>query len=406
MNIKIFLICGEKSGNEIMENILNKLSNQLEEYKDIKNIEIQGVFDKNFEEKFNKNFKIKNILPYQNFSLFGFADILFNLPSLLDKINFVAKKIIDFQPNLIITIDSYELSIKVAKKINKFIKKQSLNNSNTQNNIKLWHIVSPSVWAYFPKRAKKIAKYYNKLFYFFPFEEEYYKPLERKETKYNKGFVSIFTGFQSAFQEKDKNIIKDEKLIGITLGSRIGEIMRHKNLILSTIAKLKIVDDKYKFIIFATKDTYEIVKQHFDNIKNVEIITDNDEKKRNIQKCSVIISKIGTNNIEIGALNTAMITYYTTSCLTSLFIKIFVKIKFFNIYNIVAKKQIIPEFTQKQATSYNLAKTTYFLLTNHYERSIQLKNIKQILNIIKREDGKTPVEIITNEIMEFMYSVL
>ena len=92
-----------------------------------------------------------------------------------------AKAIIKFQPDLVLSVDAYDFCIRVAKKVRKIQNKTQINDKNTKfKPITFWHIVAPSVWAYFSGRAKTLAKYYNHLFYLLPFERKYFAPFENK----------------------------------------------------------------------------------------------------------------------------------------------------------------------------------------------------------------------------------
>ena len=136
-------------------------------------------------------------------------------------------------------------------------------------------------------------------------------------------------------------------------------------------------------------------------IKNLSIVSDDVEKKQTIQKCKLIIAKSGTNNIEIGALETPMITYYKTSFLTYLFAKMFAKVKFVNLFNITLNKPVVPEFIQKQATADNIANCTIKLIEKPYLIDFQKTEVAKAIEKMKSPDGKTPIQIICEKLCEF-----
>lgn len=393
--MKIFLICGEKSGENILCQILDKINesknNKLQNINE--QIEIAGIVSDEIAKKYN----IKQLFSSQELAILGIGDILFNIAKIIDRITDSANKITLFKPNLIISIDAYDFCVRVVKKIRKIEKKQ-----NKKEQIKIWHIVAPSVWAYWSFRAKILAKYYNRLFYLLPFEQDYFKPLEKNDTKNHHQFLSTFIGYPATFQTKIPSIEKDNKLIGITIGSRINEIKRHKDLIISVIMTLKILDKNIKFVILATKETKDIIKQNFNEIENVTIIDNERDEKKTIQKCSLFIAKSGTNNIEIGSLGTPMITYYITSWLTYFFAKLFAKIKFVNLFNITLKKQIIPEFIQKQATSTNIAYEAYKIISNEHIKNEQISQINKAIEMMQKKDKKYPTQIVANEVINLV----
>lgn len=394
MRKKIFLICCEKSGNNILRQTLQELNkNGI----DLSKCELEGVVFEDIANEFN----IKQLFSPKQLAVLGIGDILMALPRILDRISDTAKRIVAFQPDLVLSVDAYEFCIRVAKKVQTLQTKQT----TTYKHIEFWHIVAPSVWAYWSGRAKTLAKYYNHLFYLLPFEGAFFKPLEQRFEGHL--FQSTFIGFPAVFQNIDKKITTQENLIGITLGSRGSEIQRHQKIILDTILRLKVYDEDLQFVIFATKDTERKIKHFFLNrrtlrIKNLSIISDELEKKQTMQKCKLIIAKSGTNNIEIGAFGAPMITYYKTSFLTYLFAKIFVKVKFVNLFNITLNKLVVPEFIQQQATADNIANYTIKLIEKPYLIDFQKTEVAKAIEKMKSPDGKTPIQIICEKLCEFL----
>ena len=159
--------------------------------------------------------------------------------------------------------------------------------------------------------------------------------------RYN-NFTATFVGFPATFQERDEDIVKDKKLIGITVGSRRGEIERHKNIMLSTLARLRLMDKNLHFVVLATPDFHEELQQFFAPVKNILVVSDEAAKRQMIQKSQLVISKSGTNSIEIGALGTAMIVYYKVAKMTAMFAHMFAKIRFVNLFNITTNRMIVP----------------------------------------------------------------
>ena len=243
--------------------------------------------------------------------------------------------------------------------------------------------------------------------------KQYFKKYERLGEN---GFLTTFVGYPATFNNgnininqiasdcilEKTNINKDKKLIGITIGSRASEINRHINIISKTIMLLKIANKDYKFAILATKDTSEYIKNYFSKYKNIIVVCDENEKIEVIKKCILVIAKSGTNNIEIGAIGTPMITYYKTSTLTYFFAKIFSKTKLINLFNITLGKMIIPELVQKKLTPETLAKTALYLLQNDDERKKQVENINIAIEKMQREDKKYPLDIIAGKVVNFL----
>lgn len=425
--MKLFLICAEKSGSNIIKQVLERLQKNGTNLQDI---EIRGVVYDDVATEFH----IKPLFSPKQIAVLGIGDILTRIPRIVSKINLTAKEIATWSPDLVLSVDAYDFCYRVVKKAKQM---------GAQTNFV--HIVAPSVWAYWSGRAKNVVKYFDHLFYLLPFEKKYFPSNDKAKKKEEWGekkyisqdnqddveiaaesakkempewflqdiesckkrkkaqiarcnnFTATFVGFPATFQERDEGIIKDKKLIGITVGSRRGEIERHKNIMLSALARLRLMDKNLHFVVLATPNFHEELQQFFSPIKNISVISNEKEKRQIIQKCQLVISKSGTNSIEIGALGTAMIVYYKVAKITAMFARMFAKIRFVNLFNITMNRMVVPELIQNNATAENIANMAYRMINNDKILDEQLINIRHAISIMQNQDGE-PIEIISNSL--------
>ena len=425
--MKLFLICAEKSGSNIIKQVLERLQ---KDGTNLQDIEMRGVVYDDVADEFG----VKTLFLPSEIAVLGIGDILTSIPRIVSKINLTAKEIATWSPDLVLSVDAEDLRKRVVKKAKQM---------GAQT--KFIHIVAPSVWAYWSGRAKNVVKYFDHLFYLLPFEKKYFPSndkVKKKEewgekkyisqnnqedveiaaesaktevpewflqdiesckkkkkiqtARYN-NFSATFVGFPATFQERDASIIKDKKLIGITVGSRRGEIERHRNIILSALARLRLMDKNLHFVVLATPDFHEELQQFFAPIKNILVVSAEAEKRQMIQQCQLVISKSGTNSIEIGALGTAMIVYYKVAKMTAMFARMFAKIRFVNLFNITMHRMIVPELIQSNATAENIANLAYNMVNNEEILDEQLHNVKHAISMMQNQDGK-PIEIISNSL--------
>ena len=425
--MKLFLICAEKSGSNIIKQVLERLQKNGVNLRDI---EIRGVVYDDVADEFG----VKTLFLPSEIAVLGIGDILTSIPRIVSKINLTAKEIATWSPDLVLSVDAYDFCYRVVKKAKQL---------GAQT--KFIHIVAPSVWAYWSGRAKNVVKYFDHLFYLLPFEKKYFPSNDKAKKKEEWGekkyisldnnedveiaaesaktevpewfffvfvsckkrkkiqtarynnFTATFVGFPATFQERDASIVKDKKLIGITVGSRRGEIERHKNIMLSALARLRLMDKHLHFVVLATPDFHEELQQFFAPIKNILVVSDEAEKRKIIQKCQLVISKSGTNSIEIGALGTAMIVYYKVAKMTAMFARMFAKIKFVNLFNITTSRMIVPELIQSNATAENIANLAYRMVNDDTIINEQLHNVKHAISMMQNRDGK-PIDIISNSL--------
>jgi lipid A disaccharide synthetase len=136
-------------------------------------------------------------------------------------------------------------------------------------------------------------------------------------------------------------------LIAITLGSRRGEVLRHMEIIKRVIQIVSKAQDDITFAILATPRFHNFLKERFRSFASVTVESDENTKLRMIQSARFAIAKSGTNAVEIAIIGTPAIVYYNVNFLSHILIKMMVKIKFANIINIIAGREILPEFLQK-----------------------------------------------------------
>ena len=92
------------------------------------------------------------------------------------------------RPDLFIGIDAPDFNLVVAKKIKDYSKKNNLN-------IKTIHYVSPTIWAWRPKRIFKIAKAVDTVLCIFPFEAKIY---------HEKNISAVYVGHPLADKLKNR----------------------------------------------------------------------------------------------------------------------------------------------------------------------------------------------------------
>ena len=122
------------------------------------------------------------------FNAIGIFEVLIRILKFLKLFKFIQRKILDFNPDILITIDSPSFSYRIVKRL------QIL-----RNKTKFIHYVAPTVWAWKSYRAKFFSELYDQMFTLFDFEPKYFRKF---------GLKTDFVGHQIFF---DKKVIKKKK---------------------------------------------------------------------------------------------------------------------------------------------------------------------------------------------------
>ena len=320
MSKKIFIITGESSGDKIGSLIIKKLK---EKNLDIRFLAIGGENIKL--EKIDCIFDIKDI------AYMGFIDVLKNIFSIKAKINLTVKKILEFNPDIIFSIDSPDFSFRILNKV------KSINNK-----IKKVHLVAPQVWAWRENRKKILYKFIDHLLLLFPFEKKYFEGLVKNS----------FVGhpyFDFSVFKINKLENKNNKYFTLCPGSRNSELKTFMPIFIDVIKKINL-NNNFIFHIPTSGNNKNLINDYLQKSKIDNFIITTSEKERNfyINNSILTISKSGTITLDICKNQCPLIVVYKTSWFNYLLIKPFINAKFGNILNIIAQKEVIPELIQRK----------------------------------------------------------
>ena len=366
---KIFIITGESSGDKIASLVIKKLK---EKSLDIQILAIGGENIKL--EKIDCIFDIKDI------AYMGFIDVLKNLFSIKEKINLTVKKILEFNPDVIFSIDSPDFSYRVLNKV-----------KNINNKIRTVHLVAPQVWAWRENRKKILYKFIDHLLLLFPFEKKYFEGLIRNSFVGHPFFdFSVFK--INKFEDNNK------KYFTLCPGSRNAELKTFMPIFIDVIKKINL---NYNFIfhIPTSENNKNLINNYLkkSKIDNFIITTDEIEKNFYIKNSILTISKSGTITLDICKNQCPLIVVYKTSWLNYLLIKPFINTKFGNILNIIAQKEVIPEFIQRKCNADEIYKKTKEFIDNDLLGKKLVTEYTKVLETIIVPDS---LEKISNYVIE------
>ena len=363
---KIFILTGEPSGDKLASSVISKL---IMFNSDIQYLSVGG--------KHLSSLGIKSIYELKEITYIAFTDVLLNIFKIKKKINQTVEKILEFQPDILFSVDSPDFTLRVAKKVKKI-----------NPNIKTIHFIAPKVWAWREGRVKKMKKYLDHILLLFKFEKKYFD---------KENLLNTFVGHPLLDEEiKDNvkldNIINDKKkYISLFAGSRESEIKIHAPILFEFINRFNSKESNFNFI-FHSIDKYKdylnnlLMKQ---NIHNAEVISDDKIKNAILKKSSFAVVKSGTVSLEVSKLNIPSIIIYRMNFINYFLAKLFLKIKFANMLNIINDKEIIPELIQKDCNSKEIFKSVYYYLKKPELIERQLLEVKSALSDLKSSSSSS-----------------
>jgi len=359
---KIFILTGEPSGDKLASKVILKLKDSK---LDIEYLSVGG--------EHLKALGIKSLYDLNEVTYLGFTRVLLNIFKIKKKINETVNKIIEFNPDILFSVDSPDFTLRVAKRVKQL-----------KPSIKTIHYVAPQIWVWREHRVKKLKKFLDHVLLLFPFEKKYF---ERENIK------NTFVG-HPLLEKNDKakidisNILDDKKnILSIFPGSRLSEIDILLPILFEFIKIMKVKYYDINFYFHATKENYQIIKDRVlkENLKNCEVVSDESIKYHILQKSKFAITKSGTISLEVCNANVPSIIIYKMNMINFFIVKMLVKVKFANIINIASNEEIIPELLQKNCNAKNIFNEVDKFLTNPDLSKNQINKFKEIIKGFKTD---------------------
>ena len=363
---KIFILTGEASGDKLASTVISKIKQKNP------NIEYLCVGGSNL-----NNLGIKSIFDVKEITYIAFTSVLLNIFKIKKKINQTVDKIIEFQPDILFSVDSPDFTLRVAQKVKKI-----------NPNIKTIHFIAPKVWAWREGRVKKMKKYLDHILLLFKFEKKYFD---------KENLINTFVGHPLLDEEianniKIDNLLKiNKKNISLFAGSRESEIKIHAPILFKFIKIMNEREKDYNFIFHSTdkfKD-YLINLLNKENINNIDVISDDKIKNEILKKSIFAVVKSGTVSLEVCKLNIPSIVIYKMNFINYFIAKLFLKIKYANMLNIINNKEIIPELIQKDCNPDEIFKSVYYFLKKPELMNKQILDVRSTINDLKSSSSSS-----------------
>ena len=271
---KIFILTGEPSGDKLASTVVSKLqqSNSNIEYLSVGGYHLNKL-------------GVKSIFDLKDITYIGFTSVILNLFKIRKKINETVKKIIEFNPDILFSVDSPDFTLRVAEKV-----------KNINPNIKTIHYVAPQVWVWREGRVKNFKKFLDHVLLLFNFEKKYFN----KESIRNTFVGHPLLENKENLKTNLSNIIdKNKKIISLFAGSRTSETNILLPILIDFIKLMNEKFDEYNFIFHATDQNIDLIKDGIKkiNLNNVEVISEEKIKSQILSSSVFAVAKSGTVSI-------------------------------------------------------------------------------------------------------------
>ena len=333
--MKIALIAGEASGDKLGAALIDGFDAILEQPADFIGVAGPRMMARGMD----------SLFAMQELSVMGIVEILKQYPRLKRRLNETADYIIAQNPDVLITIDAPEFSLRLAKII------------HAKSDIPTVHYVAPTVWAWRPKRADKMAQFIDHVLALFPFE-----PPLMQSAGMSCDFVGhpVVTDSMATDEEaaafRDDFGIGDASLALILPGSRNSEISKLMAPFGETLALARQSMPDLQCVLPAAPHVVGAVQEAVQNWPIRPIVLDHRElgetaydvaKRAAFRAADVALAASGTVSLELAANDTPMVIAYDMGWLSRQIIGRMLITDTVTLVNLVTDTRVIPEFIGK-----------------------------------------------------------
>ena len=325
---------------------------------------------------------LEPVAPYRFMSVNGFVDPIKKLPRLLRVKKILYNEFLSV--DIVIGVDFNVFNLLLERALKK-------------RGIPTVHYVSPSVYAWRQRRAKRVGKSADIVLTLFPFEPPFYE-------RYNVAaeFVghpladeiepvdSINDANRRSTSRQELGIDENRYVIAALPGSRTTEIKMLARLFIEACKEA--VSTALVVIPCVNSRARAELERLFEDMPDPpEIMIVGNVSRKVISAADVTIVKAGTSTLEAMLLGRPMVVAYKLGALTHLIVRRLIKIPYVALPNILGGRKLVPEFLQKDATVANLSRALVDLAENDRE---EMKEFDSIHRHLRRDASKRAAEAV------------
>ena len=278
-------------------------------------------------------------------------------------------EISESKPNAIVLIDYPGFNLRLARALRRQAPAP-----------KIIYYISPQVWAWNRGRIKQMARCLDLMLCIFPFEADLYN---------QSGLRTIFVGHPMIERLRAQKIDaeRDPNLIGLFPGSRSREVRKIFPILREAARKLRERKRNLRFeVAAASEQLASEIRDMSDATSHLNPVPSSREEGRargDLQFISIKVGETaglmqrafagivasGSATLEATYFRMPFVLVYKVSWLTYLAARLVVKVKYLGMPNVLADKEVVPEFIQHRAKPRAVAKAVARLIDNPAARA-------------------------------------
>lgn len=325
--------------------------------------------------------------PMEKLSVRGYVEALRHIPEILSIRNAFKRELLANPPTAFVGVDAPDFNFGLEEPLRKA-------------GIPTIHFVSPSIWAWRGGRITKIARAVDHMLCVFPFETEIYNKAGVPASYVGHPLADTIPMVPDLAAARARlGLALEGKIIGVMPGSRRSEIALIGPLFFAAMAKIHEREPSVRFVLPAASPVVrELLAPLLAAYPHLPLtITDGDSHSV-LEASDAMLIKSGTSTLEAALYKKPMVISYKVPWLTGQIMRRQGYLPWVGLPNILARRFVVPELLQEEATPATLAEAMLEQLNNETHRAALIETFTRMHESLRRNTAETAAATIADVI--------
>ncbi|HHZ07705.1 MAG TPA: lipid-A-disaccharide synthase [Rhizobiales bacterium] len=365
--LRIAVVAGEESGDLLAADLVAALSRMTG-----RAVELVGVGGRHLE-----TLGLRSLFDPADIALMGVSAILQDLPRLVRRIGETARRVAAAKPDCLVTIDSPEFTLRVARKLRQIAP-----------GIPIVHYVCPSVWAWRPGRAPAMKPHVDRILCVLPFEVEELRRLDGPPGIYVGHRLVTDPGIAKAASLQAARPAPSggaEKTLLLLPGSRRGEVRRLIAPFAETVSIMRQRGHRLRLLLPTVPNVADLVRASVAGWElQPEVLITPEEKWDAFGSADAALIASGTVSLELALAGVPMASCYRFDAVARLATGL-ITVWSAALPNLIADRPLVPEFYDQFVRPKTIARYLEALVEDTPMRRWQTEGFTRIRRLMSTD---------------------
>ena len=354
---RICLVAGEESGDQLGGPLIRALRRRAPD------AVIAGVGGPAMEAE-----GLTSLFPMQDVAVMGFLPVLARLPTLVRRVRETVRAVLADPPDVLVLIDSPGFTHAVAKRVRRRLPA-----------LPVVDYVSPSVWAWRPRRAARMRAYVDHVLALLPFEPEAHRELGGPRCTYvGHPLAERLDELEPDAEERAAREAELPTLL-VLPGSRRSEIERLMPVFGETVAEVARRVGPFDLVLPAVAHHRARIEMLAESWPvRPRIVAGEARKHAAFRRARAALAASGTVTLELALAGVPMVVAYKVSRAEEFVARRLIRVATIVLPNLVLGRNAVPELIQAACTPEGLADEVAPLLEGGEARAAQVAALAEV----------------------------